>query len=138
MYHPKDKFDTVRRNPYFINNYICNYIILNLFLYSTVASDASAPINVTASPLSGKVGIRVSWTAPNLLTGLPITGYLIQYKIRGSQDDKYMSVVTGTNQDITDLQSNTQYRIRVATITSLGTGPYCCDNPNGVFVTTSK
>ena len=43
-----------------------------------------------------------------------------------------------TQRDITNLQSSTEYRIRVATITGLGTGPYCCYNPNRVFVTTSE
>ena len=100
---------------------------------------ASAPTNIMASSL-GQVGIRVSWTAPTLPTGLPITGYSIQYKIRGS-GLTYVTVTVedGTTQrDITGLQNSTQYRIRVATITSLGTGQYCCDNPNQVFVTTSK
>ena len=109
-----------------------------MFLYSTVASDASAPTSVTASPLSGQVGIRVSWTAPTLPTGLPITAYSIQYKIRNTPDDKYMNMTVedGTTQgDITGLQSGTDYCIRVATITGLGTGPYCCRS-EPVFVTT--
>ena len=106
-----------------------------------MASDASAPTNVMASPLSGQVGIRVSWTAPTLPTGLPITGYSIQYKIRGMSDSTYVTVTVGagtTLRDITGLQSSTGYRIRVATRTGLGTGQYCCDNPNRVFVITSK
>ena len=110
----------------------------NVFQYP--ASDASAPTNVTASPLSGQVGIRVSWTAPTI-TGLPITGYSIQYKIRGMSDSTYVRVTVGagtTQRDITGLQNSTQYRIRVATRTGLGTGQYCCDNPNQVFVTTSE
>ena len=101
---------------------------------------ASAPTNIMASSL-GQVGIRVSWTAPTLPTGLPITGYSIQYKIRGMLDGTYVTVTVGagtTQRDITGLQSSTRYRIRVATRTVLGTGPYCCDNPNGVFVTTRK
>ena len=92
-----------------------------------------------ASSLSEQVGIRVSWTATPP-TGLPITGYSIQYKIRGS-GMTYVNVTVGagtTQRDITGLQSSTQYQIRVATITGLGTGPYCCDNPNRVFVTTSE
>ena len=81
-----------------------------------------------AIPLSGQVGIRVSWTVPPLPAGLPITGYSIQYKIRGS-GLTYVTVTVGagtTQRDITSLQSSTEYRIRVATITGLGTGPYCC------------
>ena len=112
-----------------------------VYIY-TIVSDASAPINVTASPLSGQVDIRVSWTAPTLPTGLPITGYSIQYKIRNTPDSTYETVTVGASVtliDITDLESNTQYRIRVATITSLGTRPYCCQTrPNRVFVTTRK
>ena len=93
-----------------------------------------------ASPLSGQVGITVSWTAPTLTTGLPITGYSIQYKIKGS-GMTYLNVTVGagtTQRDITGLQSSTEYRIIVATRTVLGTGPYCCGNPNRVVVTTSE
>ena len=92
-----------------------------------------------ASPLSGQVGIRVSWTAPTLPTGLPLTGYSIQYKIRGS-GIIYVNVTVGagtTQRDITGLQSSTEYRIRVATRTGLGTGPYCCQT-TALIVTTSE
>ena len=92
-----------------------------------------------ASQLSGQVGIRVSWTAPTLPTGLPITGYSIQYKIRGMSDSTYVTVTVGADtiqRDITGLQSSTEYSIRVATITVLGTGPYCCGNGKQVFITT--
>ena len=94
-----------------------------------------------ASSLSGQVGIIVSWTAPTLPTGLPITGYSIQYKIRGMSDSTYLNVTVGagtTQRDITGLQSSTEYRIIVATRTVLGTGPYCCGNLNRVVVTTSE
>ena len=93
-----------------------------------------------ASPLSGQVGIRVSWTAPTPPAGLPITGYSIQYKIR-RHEMTYVNVTVGagkTQKYITGLQSSTEYRIIVATITGLGTGLYCCGKPNQVFVTTSE
>ena len=112
-----------------------------VYIYIYTANDASAPINVTASPLSGQVGIRVSWTAPTLPTGLPITGYSIQYKIRNSADSTYETVTVEdgiTQKDITGLESSTQYRIIVATETGLGTGPYCCGSGEQVFVTTSE
>ena len=121
-------------------NVFVNILIVFNGLYTT-ANDASAPINVTASPLSEQVGIRVSWTEPTLPTGLPITGYSIQYKIRGMSDSPYEIVtvlVEASTNDITGLQNSTQYRIRVATITGLGTGPYCCGSGEQVFVTTSE
>ena len=101
---------------------------MNVNVIQFAASDASAPTNVMASPLSGQVGIRVSWTAPTLPTGLSITGYSIQHKIKGmSMTNVEVTVGAGTTQrDISGLQSSTEYRIRVATITGLGTGPYCC------------
>ena len=92
-----------------------------------------------ASSLFGQVGIRVSWTAPTLPTGLPITGYSIQYKIKGS-GMTYLTVTVGagtTQGDITGLQSSTEYRIIVATRTGLGTGPYCCQT-TPLFVTTGE
>ena len=110
------------------------YIIL---LY--IAGDASVPTNVTASPLSGQAGIRVSWTAPTLAKGLTNTGYAIQYKIQDDLDHAYMNVTVGagtTQRDITGLKSGTEYHIRVATITELGTGPYCCERI-AIFAATS-
>ena len=112
----------------------------NLFCFFNLASNAAAPTNVMASPLSGQVGIRVSWTAPTLPTGLPITGYSIQYKIRGMSDSTYVIVTVGvgaTQRVITNLQSSTIYRIRIATETGLGTGPYCCQT-TPLYVTTSE
>ena len=92
-----------------------------------------------ASILSGQVGFRVSWTAPTLPTGLSITGYSIQYRIKES-GMKYetVTVEAGTTQrDITNVTSSTQYRIRVATITG-ETRKYCCGSGKQVFVTTSE
>ena len=116
------------------------FIIFILFLCFIIANDASAPTNVMANALSGPVGIRVSWTAPTLPTGLPITGYSIQYRIRGMSDSTYVTVTVGagtTQRDITGLQSNTEYRTRVATRTNLGTGSYCCQT-TALYVKTGK
>ena len=55
-------------------------------------------------------------------------------------DSTYVTVTVGagtTQRDITGLQSSTQYRIRVATITG-ETGKYCCGSGKQVFVTTSE
>ena len=110
---------------------------------SIIVSDASAPTNVTASPLSGQVGIRVSWTAPTLPTGLPLTGYSIQYKIRNTPDSTHVTAEVGSDESAVNISVNIQlgeeYSVIVATKTTLGVGPYCCRNYNDseVFVRTS-
>ena len=87
------------------------------------------PSNVGAEPVDKSGAIRVSWTAPVVPTGeLPITGYSIQYHIRGSgvSGYQYMSA-TQSPAEVTGLLPGTEYRVYVALVNALGTGGYCCE-----------
>ena len=104
----------------------------------TVAIGPHPPSAVTAVPGARPGSIRVTWVAPLDTGGVPIAAYFIQYRIRGSS-----SYVTQSRQPqpteatITSLDPGTTYQIRLATVTAIGIGPYCCrQNGSEVFART--
>ena len=58
---------------------------------------------------------------------LPITGYSIRYKVQNSNVFKYKNVTANfVEAVITGLDLGTVYRVYVAGVNAIGTGPYCC------------
>ena len=88
-----------------------------------VSSYASAPLNVTVTPLIG--GLRVSWSNPtDIATG--ITGWVIEDSSNGTSGNWVVraNVSAGLNTyDITGQTATPKY-IRIAAKTSAGTGTY--------------
>ena len=65
--------------------------------------------------------------APLDTGGVPITGYYIQYRIRGTASyDIKLSQPQPTEATITGLRLGTTYQVRLATLTAIGIGNYCC------------
>ena len=87
-------------------------------------TDAPPPPTVTASPLSERGKIRVSWTPPTPPTGSTITGYSIQYRI-GSSGAYTTATDPGrgsTSTTISGLQLGRTYQVRVGARTEVGAG----------------
>lgn len=108
------------------------YYVLNLFhpygpITVTGIIGPNSPTAVTALPGANFGSIRVMWVAPLDTGGVPISGYYIQYRIRGSTSyATQLSQPQSTEDTITGLRLGTTYRIRLATLTAIGIGPYCC------------
>ena len=81
---------------------------------------------VSAVPVDRRGVIRVSWTAPTVPSGeLPITGYIIRYKLKNSNVFKSGTSNSGT--EVTGLNPGTVYRVYVAGVSAIGPGSYCCE-----------
>ena len=97
------------------------------FHYAATGSGSKPPTAVTAVPGVNLGSIRVTWVAPSDTGGVPITGYYIQYRIRGSASyDIQLSQPQPTEATITGLRLGTTYQVRLAALTAIGIGPYCC------------
>ena len=83
-------------------------------------------VSVVALNEAGKV--RVTWSRPTLGPGQVITGYSVQYRRRGSTSYTARSVSgsSTTSHTITNLNLDTVYEVRVASIGPLGLGGHCC------------
>ena len=92
---------------------------------------------VSAVPVDRRGVIRVSWTAPTVPRGeLPITGYIIRYKVQNSPENfRYFSVMSKFETEVTGLNPGTVYRVYVAGVSAIGPGSYCCEG-TPVLVTT--
>ena len=90
---------------------------------------------MTAVPGVNLGSIRVTWDAPLDTGGVPITGYYIQYRIQGSSSYAIqLSQPQPTEATIAGLRLGTTYQVRVAVLTAIGIGPYCCtQNGSKVF-----
>ena len=67
---------------------------------------------------------------------LPITGYIIRYKVQNSSDTfKYMSVLSNSETEVIGLNPGTVYRVYVAGVSAIGLGSYCCEG-TPILVTT--
>ncbi len=93
---------------------------------------------MTAVPGVNLGSIRVTWDAPLDTGGVPITGYYIQYRIQGSSSYAIqLSQPQPTEATIAGLRLGTTYQVRVAALTAIGIGPYCCtQNGSKVFART--
>ena len=82
---------------------------------------------MTAVPGVNLGSIRVMWDAPLDTGGVPITGYYIQYRIQGSSSYAIqLSQPQPTEATVSGLRLGTTYQVRVAALTAIGIGPYCC------------
>ena len=84
---------------------------------------------MSAVPVDRRGVIRVSWTAPTVPSGeLPITGYIIRYKVQNSNMFKYWSVMPNfETHEVTGLNPGTVYRVYVAGVSAIGLGSFCCE-----------
>ena len=84
---------------------------------------------VSGVPVDRRGVIRVSWTAPTVPRGeLPITGYIIRYKVQNSRSNfMYQSVLSNSETEITGLNPGTVYRVYVAGASEIGPGSFCCE-----------
>ena len=104
----------------------------------TAAIGPDPPTALTAAPGPHLGSIRVMWVAPSDTEDLPIGGYSIQYRIRGTSSYcLQLSQPQPTEYTITGLRLGTTYQVRVATVTAVGIGRYCCiQNGSEVFART--
>ena len=73
--------------------------------------------------------LTVSWQPPlEINHNIPITGYVIQYKMNGTQDTvsntENVNVASGTIHTISRLVAITEYSVKVAAMNVNGTGPF--------------
>ena len=112
-----------------------------MYIFYNIVSLHSEPPSlnnqtVSAVPVDRRGVIRVSWTAPTVPRGeLPITGYIIRYKVQNSNVFKYRPVMSNSETEVTGLNPGTVYRVYVAGASAIGIGLYCCEG-TPVLVTT--
>ena len=71
--------------------------------------------------------IQVSWSTPDVSSGeLPITGYSIQYKLRGVNDHVREHMAQSSPARLVGLLPGTEYQVFVASVNAVGIGDYCC------------
>ena len=104
-------------------------------LPTDVPRPTAVSVSVVALNEAGKV--RVTWSRPTLGPGQVITGYSVQYRIRGTTSyiTRSVSGSSTTSYTITNLNLGTVYRVRVASNGPLGLSEYCCQR-SGKWVTT--
>ena len=110
-----------------LHAYNCMPVSLWLPLYASAASGSKPPTAVTAVPGVNLGSIRVMWVAPLDTGGVSITGYYIQYRIWGTASYAIqLSQPQPTEATISGLRLGTTYQVRLAALTAIGIGPYCC------------
>ena len=68
---------------------------------------------------------------------LPITGYIVQYKVRREKDSIKTLMFQSSPAEVTGLLPGTEYRVLVASVNALGTGKYCCNEmSSSIYVRT--
>jgi titin len=91
----------------------------------------SAPVNLAAQ--SGLQIVSLTWDPPLYNGGIPITSYLVEYRISGITPENTWnnppisvpaSLSYSPSQVVTDLQNGTLYDFRVAAVNAVGTGPH--------------
>lgn len=105
----------------------------------TAAATVSNPPTAVAAVSGVFLGsIRVTWVAPLDTGGLSIAGYSLQHRVRGSTSySTQLSQPQPTEATISGLRLGATYQVRLATVTAIGIGPYCCtQNGYEVFART--
>jgi titin len=88
------------------------------------------PTNVAVVTTSSYADL--TWTASNTLSVLPVTDYVIQYKLQGGEWVTFSdSVSSATTARVTGLTTSSYYQFRVAGKNELGVGDY--STPTGFF-----
>ncbi|KAF4532834.1 hypothetical protein B566_EDAN018931 [Ephemera danica] len=86
--------------------------------------------------------ITIGWTKPRTDGGSPITGYVIEKRLKG--EDKWTKAVHAHVPDLThkviNLMENHEYEFRVAAVNAAGQGPFsaasdliCCQPPKSMY-----
>ncbi len=89
----------------------------------TPAGPAAAPTSVTATALDQSV--RVSWVAPTNTGGLPITDYIVRFRLASSAVWSSTNVGSAfTTRLLTGLTNGQQYVVQVAAVTGFGIGAF--------------
>lgn len=83
-----------------------------------------APTGVTAT--AGNSQVALAWTAPTVLSVLPITDYVIQSSTNSGSTWATVSdgTSTSTSATVTSLVNGDSYAFRVAGVNAVGTGPF--------------
>ena len=82
-----------------------------------------APTGLTL--VAGLELVRASWTAPVDTGSASINGYQLEHKVKDASAWIVTSLSgTGTSSQITGLTTGTEYEVRVAAKSTVGTGPY--------------
>ena len=108
------------------------FIYISLCFPTDVPPPTDDTVSVVALNETGKV--RVTWSRPTLGPGQVITGYVVQYRRRGTTSYITRFVSGTTSYIITNLNLGTVYNVRVASVGPLGLSGYCCGS--GKRVTT--
>ena len=86
-----------------------------------VAEPPGAPDSPSVTASAG--GLRASWTEP-ANTGPPITSYELQYRAAGTTAWTDADPVADTEAQLTGLETNTAYEVRVRALNDEGTGAW--------------
>lgn len=89
----------------------------------TAPTVPGAPTGVGASP--GNTQVSLSWTAPVVTGGSPITDYKVEYKLATEPTTWTLfvdGVSTTTSAIVTGLTNGLSYNFRISTINAVGTG----------------
>ena len=85
---------------------------------------SAAPTNVDVSDVTSS-SITVQWgTVPCIHRNGDITGYSVQYGVVGSESTQTMTVSGDFSGVISNLESSTNYSIKVAAMNNVGIGAY--------------
>jgi phospholipase C len=87
----------------------------------TTVGSPGAPTNVTAIKVGHRV--KVSWKAPPVEPGAPITGYIVTPYVGSRAQGAHQFSSRATHQNISGLKAGTVYTFKVAAINKYGTGP---------------
>lgn len=83
------------------------------------------PVNLSQSDITS-ISATISWLAPAYHEPFRITNYTVQYKKAGTKMLYYSAVIVGANKrnvTVQNLDSNTEYMMRVASINAEGSEP---------------
>ena len=81
-----------------------------------------APTDLTL--VAGFGTITASWTAPTDTGNAAITGYLLEYQVKGASQWAAIDLLNVVSHEVPSLIAGTTYTVRVAAKNSVGTGPY--------------
>ncbi|CAI5437509.1 unnamed protein product [Caenorhabditis angaria] len=93
----------------------------------TLSDEPSAPPQNIQAEADSSTSVRVSWEEPDgdSVNG-EITGYRLKYKTkaRGSKGNTFVIDASAREYTMGNLESNTQYLVRLAVVNHNGTGPF--------------
>ena len=88
-----------------------------------LAGAPGAPTALAGTP--GNASVALTWTAPTLTNGSPITDYVVQYAVAPYTTwVTATSTATSTSYTVTGLVNATSYEFQVAAVNAIGTSSY--------------